>query len=76
MTDQTSNKATGPKPPASDAASLTVDQFAARNCMTRPTVYAEINSGRLRSFKVGRLRRISVEAERNWIARLEQEAAA
>ncbi len=41
---------------------LTVDEAAARLHLSRPTIYDLINSGQLRSFKVGRARRIPVHA--------------
>lgn len=41
-----------------DRICYTIDQVAADIGCTRPTVYALIRAGKLRSFKVGRLRRI------------------
>ena len=41
----------------------------------RQTIYDEINSGRLKSFKVGRRRLVSGDALRNWITLLEKESA-
>lgn len=55
--------------------SFTVKEIAARNGISAPTVYAEINRGHLRSFKIGGSRRISVEAEREWISGREEAAA-
>ena len=43
--------------------------------MTPPTFYKEIASGRLRTFKVGRSRKIAETAEADWIAQAETEAA-
>ena len=56
--------------------SLTVDQVAKRNQISRQSIYKEINAGRLRSFKVGKSRRITEEAEQEWIRQREEEAAA
>lgn len=50
-----------------------VDDFAYRNDLCRQSVYNEINSGRLESFKVGRRRLISRAAETKWRKSLEQE---
>ena len=41
---------------------LTVDDAAAELCCSRTTVYRLINEGRLKSFKVGRLRRVVTES--------------
>jgi excisionase family DNA binding protein len=43
--------------------------------LSRGTVYKEINSGRLNSFKVGRRRLISPAALDNWVKGREQAAA-
>ncbi len=52
---------------------FTVREIAARNGLSHPSVYKEIAAGRLRTFKVGRARRISTEAEQEWIELLEAE---
>jgi excisionase family DNA binding protein len=54
--------------------SFSIDEIASRNYMSRSSVYKEISEGRLRSFKVGRARRVSAEAERDWIAEREAES--
>ena len=56
--------------------SYSVNEVAERNSLCRQSIYNEINAGRLRSFKVGKSRRISDEAEREWIRQREAEAAA
>ena len=56
--------------------SYSVDELAERNNLCRQSIYKEINAGRLRSFKVGKSRRITEEAEREWIRQREEEAAA
>ena len=56
--------------------SFSVRQLARRHGMSFVTVYSEINAGRLKSFKVGRLRRISFGAEAKWVAEREAEATA
>ena len=42
--------------------------------LSHPSIYSEINSGRLRSFKVGRRRFVSQEAINAWIRDREAEA--
>jgi len=42
--------------------------------ISRQTAYNEINSGRLKSYKIGSLRRVSPEAANDWIAQLESES--
>lgn len=54
--------------------SFTVHEIAKRNGISHVTVYKLINSGQLRSFKAGRVRRISDEAESDWIANAEAKA--
>ena len=44
--------------------------------LSRQTVYNEINSGRLRTFNVGRRRMVSAEALRDWVQAREAEATA
>ncbi len=53
---------------------FTVKEIASRNGVSHVTVYKEINEDRLRSFKIGKSRRITVEAEREWIEQREAEA--
>ena len=55
--------------------SLTVEQVAKRNHLSRQSIYNEINAGRLRSFKVGKSRRITERAESEWIHEREAEAS-
>lgn len=54
--------------------SLTVEQVAKRNQLSRQSIYNELNAGRLRSFKVGKSRRITELAEQEWILEREAEA--
>ena len=54
--------------------SKTAKQFCADHNMSAPTFYKEIHTGRLRTFKVGRSRKISETAESEWIERAEVEA--
>jgi excisionase family DNA binding protein len=56
--------------------SSAVEDFAKRHGVCRVTVYKEIAEGRLRTFKVGRRRLISSEAERQWIESREAEGRA
>ena len=53
---------------------FTVKEIASRNGISHVTVYKEINGGRLRSFKLGKSRRISAEAETEWVRAREAEA--
>lgn len=56
---------------------LTVEQFAERANLGRTTAYAMVASGEVASVKIGRLRRIPVQALDDYIARLlESQAAA
>ncbi|WP_405409121.1 helix-turn-helix domain-containing protein [Streptomyces decoyicus] len=58
------------------SALLTVDQVAARLCVSRWTVYNLIRSRELASLTIGRCRRISEAALNAYISlRTEQEAA-
>ena len=41
--------------------------------LSRATIYAEINEGRLRTYKVGRRRMVSHDALANWIKARESE---
>ena len=59
----------------STALAVTVDEAARTVKISRPTIYTEINSGRLRSFTLGRRRLISVKALQEWIAAREREAS-
>jgi hypothetical protein len=47
-----------------------------RQSLCRQTGYNEINAGRLQTYKVGRCRRISPEAEADWVAAREAETNA
>lgn len=51
-----------------------VADLCARHNLSRQTIYREIAAGRLRTFKVGRRRKVTPAAEREWIALLEAEA--
>ncbi len=52
-----------------------VESFAKGHHVGRTTVYEEIKEGRLRTFKVGRRRLISVEAAAKWRREREEETA-
>ncbi len=54
--------------------SFTVREIAERNGISHVTVYREINAARLRSFKIGKCRRITEEAEQDWVQAREAEA--
>ncbi len=54
---------------------LGIKQVSEATDLTPPTIYAEINAGRLRSFFVGRRRLVSLEALREWQHDREAEAA-
>ena len=49
----------------------TINEFCALFKLSKPTVYTEINSGRLRSYKVGRKRCISRQSAEVWQSHLE-----
>lgn len=49
----------------------TIDEFCQQFKLSKPTVYAEINSGRLISYKVGRKRCISKTSALIWQKSLE-----
>ena len=53
----------------------TVEEFLADNRISRATFYVEVNSGRLRTFKVGTRRLVTREAATEWRRRLEDETA-
>ncbi len=57
------------------ALAVTVDEAARTIKISRPSIYVELNSGRLRSFTLGRRRLISVKALQEWIAAREREAS-
>jgi excisionase family DNA binding protein len=48
----------------------------AADIRSRATVYKEINSGRLKTIKVGRRRLIPWEAAEDWLRQLQREADA
>lgn len=52
---------------------LTVPEFIFRFKVGRTTVYEEIGSGRLSTYKVGRRRYISLKAAEEWQSRAERE---
>jgi excisionase family DNA binding protein len=65
MTNTPSNS---PKPQSVEYACMKIG-------ISRPTLYDLMNSGKLRTYKVGRARRISDEAIRACVALLEAETA-
>ena len=54
-------------------AAYSVNEFAQMNNICRATVYKEIASGTLQTFKVGRRRLISANAANKWVAAKESE---
>jgi excisionase family DNA binding protein len=54
---------------------LSIDDVMRSTGLSRQTVYNEINSGRLASFKVGRRRLIRPSALDSWAKKLEDTAA-
>ncbi len=52
--------------------SKSVKQFCQDHGITKPTFYNEVNAGRIRVFKIGRLTRISDAAEAQYIADSEE----
>lgn len=52
--------------------SFRVDEFAARNSISRAQVYVELKEGRLNSRKVGSATLITIEDESAWLAALPQ----
>ena len=50
------------------------EEFGKLHSISRSKVYEEISNDRLESFTIGSSRRISVEAGKRWLRRLEEEA--
>jgi len=59
-----------------DELTYSIDEACKALKVSKPTLYEEINAGRLRSYLVGRRRLISAKAAREWIAARERETAA
>lgn len=57
-----------------DRATFDIEEICQRHNISRQTVYREIAQGRLRTFKIGRRRKVTKEAEQEWIALLEQKS--
>ncbi|GHB95961.1 helix-turn-helix domain-containing protein [Thermomonas carbonis] len=55
--------------------SYSPEAAAAATDMNRSAIYRAIQSGELKSYKVGRLRRITRQALENYVAQLERGAA-
>jgi hypothetical protein len=53
---------------APDEQSMTIEEFAERYKIGRTTAFAEVKAGRLKTFKVGRLRRTTPTLAREWLA--------
>ena len=49
--------------------SMTIAQFAARHCVSKPTVYRWLKDGRLSSIKIGHVRRVTKLQELNFLKR-------
>jgi excisionase family DNA binding protein len=56
--------------------SFSVKVWCERHNISKPTALKEIHEGRIRVFRVGKLIRITPEAEADWIAEREREAGA
>ena len=54
--------------------SSTVDEVAERHSVSRQTIYKEMSAGRLRTYKLGKSRRITAEAEAEWIRQREADS--
>ncbi|MCA1414468.1 DNA-binding protein [Bradyrhizobium sp. NBAIM20] len=52
--------------------SFRIDEFAARNSISRSQAYVEVKEGRLRARKVGSTTLITIEDESAWLASLPQ----
>lgn len=52
---------------------VSIEEACGLTNLSRPTVYKEINAGRLKSFTQGRRRLIAIESLRAWIAARERE---
>ena len=61
--------------PVSEKLCFSINDFALANGICRQTVYNEINSGRLRTKKVGRRRLIPKEAAEAWRLNMEEHPA-
>jgi len=59
-----------------ERAAFTPEEIAKRASVGRTTVYLEMKAGRLRSLKVGKLRRITPAMEREWLEKLAAASAA
>lgn len=57
-----------------DAKTFTIEEFITAFKVGRTTVYEEIASGRLKTYKLGRRRYISAAAAIEWQRRLEAES--
>lgn len=55
---------------------LSVDEAANAVGISRPTLYEQIKTGRLRTFKVNNRRLVSPDALREWVKAQEDEEAA
>ena len=56
------------------ALAVSIDEACRLTNLSKPTLYSEIEAGRLRSFTQGRRRLISVRALKDWIAARERQA--
>ncbi|RFF29218.1 helix-turn-helix domain-containing protein [Wenzhouxiangella sediminis] len=55
---------------------LTIEEAISSTRTSRATLYREINSGRLKTVKIGRRRYVTPEAIREWVAGLSDGEAA
>ena len=65
-----------PNPQSLPRLAFHINELAQATGTNRVLLYAEIKAGRLQSFKLGRRRMVSAQAARDWIERVEREAAA
>ena len=61
--------------PEPNKPAFSIDQFCERWEIGRTKVYEEIRAGRLRVMKIGKLTRITPEAEAAWQSQLEEQSA-
>ena len=54
--------------PTVGRAAYTIDEICERSHSGRTKIYDEIKSGRLKTIKIGKSRRVTVEQERDWHA--------
>ena len=58
-----------------DKPAFSIDQFCDRWEIGRTKFYEEVRKGRLRIFKIGKLTRVTPDAEADWQRQLEEQSA-